>query len=182
MSSLPASAYVSLSSVTKGGPCSYNGPCQPLGPALSLRRTETLYSLSSSEDDDCESNSGCIQSHPTCLDLIDSAAFSPITSLNSDDTDASEYDLYERAMSFAKIRAANLGMGAAMKTLNATLEEEDPAAEERLSTVASKVIASISRCESSHASPLCTPPSKRKHPPQSLACSGAPLLLLLGSD
>ncbi|RDX41955.1 hypothetical protein OH76DRAFT_1422819 [Lentinus brumalis] len=108
-------------------PANAKSPGVSLRPALSLRRTETLFSSSSEEDD----------------------TLSPVTSLSSDDS----FDSYERALSFAKLRAANFGMGAAMKSMNATLEAEDPAADERLSTVAAQVIASISR----------SPPALERH-------------------
>ncbi|RPD55018.1 hypothetical protein L226DRAFT_471363 [Lentinus tigrinus ALCF2SS1-7] len=70
---------------------------------------------------------------------------------------------YDRAMSFAKCRAASLGMGVAMRSLNETLEADDPSAEERLSLVAKRVIASISR----------SPPALERHLSQSSVLSDA---------
>ena len=137
------SVFVSLH-LWRVTPCRLTGrvyckvlPSHFIGAKLFYRRPQTKTTMTARRI-------VCVRSLIGCAWISsDRVAFSPVTSLSSDDA----FD-YDRAMSFAKCRAASLGMGAAMRSLTATLEADDPCAEERLSSVASKVIASISRCKS----------------------------------
>ncbi len=56
-----------------------------------------------------------------------------------------------RALAFAKMRSAYTGMSAAMINFNAAMQKsDDEEADGHLSTLASKVISSISQCEQTY--------------------------------